>query len=126
MDLETSLKTLFTAQDNLRTPRGVNDPDYISQNMQRLAIASGAVEQHLAEYERDYELELGRLLGQYLVTEGVPVTAADRRVKIELAKQKAEITYLSRIVSSAWKLTSIAQSRHNHLTKEFKMGGTVT
>ena len=126
MNLETSLKTLFTAQDNLRTPRGVNDPDYISENMQRLAIASGAVEQHLAEYERDYELELGKRLGQYLVTEGVSATLADKRVRIDLAKQKSEITYLSRIVSSAWKLTSIAQSRHNHLTKDFRMGSTTT
>lgn len=122
MDLEQAIKVMLDAQDKLRTRQGVNSPDYMSEQMQRLAQATGAVELHLAEYERDYEIALGNKLHTYLVTEGTSATNADKRVRIDLAKQKAEITYLTRIVASAWKQVSTTQSRWNHLQAEYKTG----
>ena len=126
MELEQAISIMLDAQDKLRTRRGVNDPDFMSEQMQRLAQATGAVEQHLAEYERDYEIKLGTKLHQYLVDEGASATNADKRTRIDLAELKGEIAYLSRIVSSAWKQVSTTQSRWNHLRKDYNLGGTVT
>ena len=118
MDLEVAIKGMLDAQDKLRTPQGTNDPDEISYQMQRLAQYTGAVELHLANFERNYEIELGKRLHTYLVTEGTNATNADKRVRIDLAKDKGEIAYLTRIVSSAWKQVSTSQSRWNHLQKD--------
>lgn len=125
MDLENSIKAMLGAQDDLRTKRGVLDPDYISLQMQILANATALVETHLASFERDYEVTLGRKLGEYIVG-GASASAAETRVRSELAKEKGEIKYLTRIVKSAWLQVGVAQSRHNHLTKEFRLGGTIT
>lgn len=126
MDLQLALKGMLNAQDRLRTPQGTHDPDEISEQMQRLAQYTGAVESHLAEYERDYETELGRKLHQYIVTEGANATTADKRARIDLAEQKANIAYLTRIVSSAWKQVSTSQSRWNHLQTDKNRGKTIT
>jgi hypothetical protein len=93
--------------------------------MQILAQATASVESFLAGFEKDYEIRYARLLGEYL-TRGESATATEQRVRIELAKEKGEIKYLTRIVSSAWRLVSTAQSRHNHLTTEQKMGRVIT
>lgn len=126
MELEQAIKIMLDAQDKLRTRQGVDDPDFMSKEMQRLAQATGAVELHLAQYEREYEIQMGQKLGQYLITEGTSATNADKRVRIDLAELKGEIAYLSRIVSSAWKQVSTTQSRWNHLRKDYNLGGTVT
>ena len=126
MNLATAIKGMLDAQDRLRTPRGTSDPDEISEQMQRLAQYTGAVENYLAEYERDYEIELGRKLHQYIVTEGTNATTADKRVRIDLAEQKANIAYLTRIVSSAWKQVSTSQSRWNHLQTDKNRGKIIT
>lgn len=118
MDLNQALEIVFDAQDKLRTRRGVNDPFYMSEQMSRMAQATGAVEIHLAELEKDYEVKQSKLLHQFLVTEGTSATNAEKRVKIELGELKGQLTYLSRIVSSAWKQVSTIQSRYNHLQKE--------
>ena len=125
MNLEESIKAMLGAQDDLRTKRGVLDPDYISLQMQILAQATASVENYLASFEKDYEINYAKLLGEYL-TSGASATATEQRVRIELAQEKGEIKYLTRIVSSAWRLVSTAQSRHNHLTTEQKMGRVIT
>ena len=66
MELEQAIKIMLETQGNFATRRGINDPDYISQNMQILANATALVEQHLAGFERDYEVSLGRKLGEYI------------------------------------------------------------
>lgn len=124
--LEQAINTMLESQDRLRTKAGVTNPAYISQEMQVLAQATAAVEVYLAEFERDYEIEMGRKLHQYLVTEGSNATNADKRVRIDLAEKKANITYLTRIVSSAWKQVSTSQSRWNHLNQDMKLGKTIT
>jgi hypothetical protein len=125
MNLEQAIQIMLETQDKFATKRGVSDPDYISQNMQILANATALVETHLAGFERDYEVTLGRKLGEY-ITAGSSASAAETRVRSEQAREKGQIKYLTRIVASAWKQVGVAQSRHNHLTKEFKMGGTQT
>jgi len=125
MELEQAIKIMLETQGNFATRRGINDPDYISQNMQILANATALVEQHLAGFERDYEVSLGRKLGEY-ISGGASASASETRVRSELAKEKGEIKYLTRIVKSAWSQVGVSQSRHNHLTKDFRMGSTTT
>ena len=125
MNLEQAIKIMLETQDNFATKAGVDNPDYISQQMQILANATALVERHLAGFERDYEIRLGKKLGEYLAG-GSSASAAETRVRTELAKEKGEIKYLTRMVKSAWSQVGVAQSRHNHLTKEFRAGGTIT
>jgi hypothetical protein len=125
MNLETAIKGMLDAQDRLRTVRGTSDPDEISEQMQRLSQYTGAVELHLASFERDYEIRLGKQLGEYLAG-GSSASAAESRLRVELAKEKGELKYLTRIVGSAWRQVGVAQSRHNHLTREKSLGGKTT
>jgi hypothetical protein len=125
MNLEQALQIMLETQDKFATKRGVSDPDYISQQMQILANATAIVETHLAGFERDYEVTLGRKLGEYITT-GSSASAAETRVRSELNHEKGQIKYLTRIVKSAWSQVGVAQSRHNHLTREFRMGGNIT
>lgn len=125
MELEQAIKIMLETQDNFATRRGIEDPEYISQQMQVLANATVLVERELAGFERDYEIKLGKKLGEYIAG-GSSASAAETRVRTELAKEKGEVKYLTRIVKSAWSQVGVSQSRHNHLTKEFRLGGTVT
>lgn len=126
MELDTAISIMLDAQAKLRTKQGINSPEVMSSEMMRLAQATGAVEEHLARYEREYEVKQADLLGRFLVTEGTSATNAEKRTKIELGQLKGEIAYLSRIVSSAWKQVSTTQSRWNHLQTEYKLGGKIT
>jgi hypothetical protein len=90
----------------------------MSEQMMRLAQATGAIEDHLAILEKQYDLKQAELLHRFLVTEGTSATNAEKRVKIELGELKGQLSYLSRIVSSAWKQISTIQSRWNHIQKE--------
>lgn len=125
MNLEQALRIMLETQGNFATKRGVSDPDYISQQMQILANATALVETHLASFERDYEVTLGRKLGEYIAG-GSSASAAETRVRSELATEKGQIKYLTRLVKSAWSQVGVSQSRHNHLTREFRMGATIT
>lgn len=118
MDLDIAIKTMLDAQSKLRTKDGINNPSYMSEQMMRLAQATGAAEIHLADLEKDYEVQLAKQLHRFLVTEGTSATNAEKRVKIELGELKGQLAYLSRLVSSAWKQISTIQSRYNHLQKE--------
>ena len=125
MNLEQALNIMLETQGNFATKRGVSDPDYISQQMQILANATALVETHLATFERDYEVTLGRKLGEYIAG-GSSASAAETRVRSELATDKGQIKYLTRLVKSAWSQVGVSQSRHNHLTREFRMGSNIT
>jgi hypothetical protein len=125
MDLDTAIKGMLDAQDKLRTKSGTSEPDAISEQMQRLAQYTGAVELHLATFERDYEIRLGKKLGEY-ITGGSSASAAESRVRVEMAEEKGQVKYLTRIVASAWRQVGVAQSRHNHLTREKNIGRVIT
>jgi hypothetical protein len=117
MDLKTSLTGLLDAQHELQTPQGISNPTTLSEQMMRLAAYTSSVEEFLAGLERDFELAYHSTLRRWLDA-GEKVTGAERATDIELSDLKAQIRYLSRMVSSAWKMVSIIQSRINHLTKE--------
>ena len=118
MELNVALKGMLTSEAKLRTPEGVNQPVYMSAHMMRLSQYTGAVEERLAEYERNFEVEYAHLMKEYLIDKKMKVTQAERMVDIETAELKGQIKYLTRLVSSAWRQTGIIQSRINHLVKE--------
>lgn len=122
MKLEDAVKGVLDAENNLRSREGINNPSFVSEHMQRLSQYLGSVEEHLAQYEKDYELQQAELLKKYLIELEMPITKAEKMVKIELAVTKGQIAYLSRIVSSGWRQVSTAQSRINHLVAEWNIG----
>lgn len=118
MDLHIALKGMFDAENILRTPQGVSNPSTMSESMMRLSQYTGAVEEKLAEYEKDYEIQLSRSLKEYMLDQGMKPTPAEARAKMELGELKGQIVYLTRLVGSAWKQVGVVQSRVNHLIKQ--------
>lgn len=118
MDLHKAIKGMLDAENNLRTPQGVSNPSVMSENMMRLSQYLGAVEEHLAQYEKDYEITLAQKLHNFMVTQGIKPTPAEARAKMELGEIKGQVVYLSRLVSSGWRQVGVIQSRINHLTRE--------
>jgi hypothetical protein len=115
VNLEVALRGVFDAEEKLRSSQGVNSPVFMSENMMRLSSYAGAVEEQLAEYEKDFEMQSAHELRKRLLDKGMKVTQAEREVDIVLAEQKGQIKYLTRIVASAWKQVGTTQSRFNHL-----------
>lgn len=125
MDLEVAVKGLLQVRNDLRQRRGVTDPLFISEQMQRLAQYTSAVEEHLGDLEERIEVvEMQKFLG-YL-KQGDSVNKAETLAKQEVSELKGNIAKLTRLVNSSWKLISTAQSRINHLNSEVKMGGKIT
>lgn len=121
MDLETAIKGLLQVRNTLRSTQGVIDPLFISENMQRLAQYTSAVEEHLADYEEELEiLEMQKFLS-YL-NQGKSVNMSEMLAKQEVGSHKGKIAKLSRLVKSSWSLISTAQSRIKHLTGEQRLG----
>jgi hypothetical protein len=118
MDLDTALKGMFDAENALRSREGVHNPTFMSEQMMRLSQYVGAVEEHLADYERELEFQEGTLLKRYMIDNKVKVTEAQRLIDIDIAERKGQIKYLTRIVKSAWSQVGVIQSRINHLIRE--------
>lgn len=125
MDLDVAVKGLLQVRNDLRQRRGVTDPLFISEQMQRLAQYTSAVEEHLADFEEELEvIEMNKFL-DYL-KQGKSVNMSETLTKQEVGSHKGKIAKLSRLVKSSWSLISTAQSRFNHLAGEQRMGGKVT
>jgi len=118
MELDKALQGMFDSQNKLRSKEGINNPSFISTQMQRLSQWIGIVEEHLADYEKDYEVNQAIMLKKYMLDEQLAVTAAEKRVKIELGEVKGQVVYLTRLTGSAWKQVGVAQSRVRHLVQE--------
>lgn len=118
MDLKVALKGMLDAQNALRSKEGVLNPSFMSENMMRLSQYTGAVEEHLAGYEKDFEITYATRLRYFMVELKMNVTASERQVEIETAELKGQIKYLTRLVSSSWRQVGVIQSRVNHLVKE--------
>ena len=118
MKLDVALKGLLATQDRIRTSEGVSNPVLLSSLMMKLSAFTSAVEQHLAEYERDYEQLNAKILKRCMIDEQMNASQSEKQVKIETAELKSQIVYLGRLVSSAWKVVGTAQSRVSHLIKE--------
>lgn len=117
MDLATALKYLLEAETRMQTPFATNNPSLMSKTMARMSTYAGVIEEKLAEYERNYEIHQAQLLKKFMINEKLSVTAAEKRVKIEIGDLKGQIMYLSRIIGSAWRQIGVLQSRINHLIK---------
>jgi hypothetical protein len=125
MNLETAVKGLLQVRNDLRSRRGVVDPLFISENMQRLAQYTSAVEEHLGKLEEELEvLEMNKFLAY--TKQGKSVNMSETLVKQEVGSHKGQIANLSRLVKSSWALISTSQSRINHLSTEQRMGGKIT
>lgn len=119
MDLNVAIKGMLSAETELRTRAGTNDPMTMSEHMARLAQYTGAVEEHLAEAEQVYEVNWAITYTKNVKT--MSVTAADNQTKIDMAEEKGQIAYMKRMVGSAWRQIGVVQSRYNHL-KEGRAG----
>lgn len=119
MDLQTALKGMQTAKEALRSQRGVNNPAYMSEHMDRLAAYTSAVEEHLADYEHDLEVQEMKSYNSARTQNNSP-SASEKVAKYEVSELKADVKRLTRLVNSAWRLVDEKKSRFNHLEKEMK------
>lgn len=117
MTLDESIKGLLKTRELLQSIRGVTDPVFISENMQRLSQYTGAVEVHLADLEEQLENEEMSKFLDYL-KQGKSVNMSETLAKQEVGSLKGKIAKLSRLVKSSWSIISTSQSRINHLIKE--------
>lgn len=117
MDLQQSVTLMLDARAKLRTKQGVSDPSYISTEMMRLAQATGAVEEHLAELEEQIEIQEADIFQGWL-KDGKSINQAEMLAKQEVGVLKGQIAKLKRYVNSSWAIVGVAQSRFNHLQKQ--------
>lgn len=118
MDLNKALEGLFDAEQCLRSTEGISNPVYMSTHMMRLSQYTGAVEEKLAEYEKDLEIQSGKLLKDYMINKKMKATPAEAMVGMEMAEVKGQVKYLTRVTASAWRQVGVIQSRINHLVRE--------
>lgn len=126
MELQEAVEALLKTRAALRSRDGVTNPSFISENMQRLAQYTGAVEEHLAELEEQLEVDEARKFIAYTKDQGKTVNMAEKLAKEDVAELKGQIAKLRRYVNSSWSLVSTSQSRFNHLSSDFKLGKHAT
>src|SRR5438270_425066 len=82
-----------------------------SGQMMRLSQYLRAVEENLAELEKDFEVQYAVELKARLLDSRPPmkVTQAEREVDIALAERKGQIKYLTRLVKSGWSQVGVIQ-----------------
>lgn len=120
MNLEKAIEGMLEARDKLRSKSGVVDAFFISEQMQRLAQYTGAVEEHLADLEELLETTESRDFNSYL-KQGKSVNAAETLTKQAVGDIKGKIAKLKRLVNSSWSIIGVSQSRFNHLQKEVQI-----
>ena len=117
MLLTTALKGMSNHREALLLKESTSNPTYISEHAHRLAQYTSSAEEKLADLESDLEMNSSKLFNEY-IKDGKSVNASKEAVKNELTKERAEVSKVSRLVSSSWKLVSEAQSRVKHLIAE--------
>jgi hypothetical protein len=115
--LDVALAGMMDARGKLQTREGVTSLPVLSENLQRLAAYTSAVEEHLADIEAEQE-RLEALRYRDFKEDGTSPTAAEREAKYSTAGEKAQIKKLTRLVNSSWRLVNVGQSRFNHIEKE--------
>lgn len=117
LSLDEALRGLSSAQEKLRNATAIISPVIMSEQMIRLSQYVGALDEHLAEYEKEYDIQLAaKILNKH--KEGMKISPAETLSKMELAEVRGQISYLSRISSSAWRQVNVIQSRIQHLRTE--------
>lgn len=118
MELDKALDGMMKTRAALRSPQGVRDPNFISENMQRLAQYTGAVEEHLGALEEQIEVTEMQHFVLYNTEEKRSVSQAYTLAKKDVSELRGQIQKLKRYCSGSWQIVSVAQSRFNHLTKQ--------
>jgi len=115
MDLEAAVSGMLDARSELRSKRGVEDALFISEQMQRLAQYTGAVEEHLAVLEEEIEVVEHTAFVKHCETRSI--NQSEILAKDEVSSHKGKIAKLKRYVNSSWAIIGVAQSRFNHIQK---------
>lgn len=119
MELATAIAGVLQERSSLQQEEGVSNPSYISEHMQRLVQYNAVLEERIGEEEKKIELEEAKLFKDYR-KKGMSVNAAQTQIKYDVAADKAEVTRLTRLCSSSYRLISTSQSRIKHLLEEAK------
>lgn len=117
MNLEEATKGMIKTREALRSRQGIADPNFISEQMQRLAQYTAAIEEHLAELEEHIETAMHTIFANS-TKGGTSVSQSETLARFETKDMKGQIDKLSRYVKSSWLIIGVAQSRVNHLSKE--------
>ena len=117
MLLTTAMKGMLEAREELQKEEGVSNPTFISENTQRLAQYTGAVEEVLAENEADLVTKESTKFKAYM-DEKKSANMASNLLKYDFTEERAQIAKLTRLCNSSWKIISVAQSRVKHLIAE--------
>ena len=117
ISLEVALKGLSGTRERLHNAAALGNPTILSEQMMRMAQYAAILDEHLAGLEKEYDITQSAKILQF-IKEGYKASPAETQAKIALAEIRGQIDYLTRLSSSAWRQTSIIQSRINHLTKE--------
>lgn len=125
MNIQTATNGMMDARMQLRTQRGVTDPSFMSEQMQRLCQYTGAIEEHLADLEEELEVMEMAKFNWYRREENKSVNQAETLAKQDMGVIKGQIAKLKRYVNSSWSIIGVAQSRWNHLKSEYQQGGKV-
>ena len=117
MKIEVAIKGVLQERSALQKEEGVSNPSYISEHMQRLVQFNSVLEERLGEEEKKLEVEEARLCKGYRA-KSMSVNASQTQIKYDIAVDRAEVTRLTRLCNSSYKLVSASQSRVKHLVEE--------
>lgn len=117
MLLATAMKGMLEAREALQAKEGISLPSYISENTQRLALYTGAVEEVLAEGESELVKKTAKQFKDYM-NAGKSANMAGELLKYDFTEERAEVAKLTRLCNSSWKIISVSQSRVKHLIAE--------
>lgn len=117
MNLEEATKGMLKTREVLRTRQGISDPNFISEQMQRLAQYTAAIEEHLADLEQQLEDTMYKIFINS-TKGGTSVSQSETLARFQTKELKGQVEKLNRYVKSSWNIIGVAQSRVNHLTKE--------
>lgn len=117
MLLATAMKGMQEARTALQSKEGLSLPSYISEQTQRLAQYTGAVEEILAEGESELVKKTSAKFKEYMDA-GKSANMAGELLKYDFTEERAEVVKLTRLCNSSWKIISVSQSRVKHLIAE--------
>jgi hypothetical protein len=118
MLLATAVNSMLETREALRKQEGLSNPTYISEQIQKLAQYTGAVEEILAEDEAQLVKDEAAKFKSYMNDHGKSPNMASNLLRYDFVDDRAEIVKLTRLCNSAWKIIGVAQSRVKHLIAE--------
>lgn len=117
MLLLIALNGMLQAREALQKQEGISLPSYISEQIQKLAQYTGAVEEILAKEEAELVKNEATQFKKYM-NSGKSANMATNLLKYDFTIDRAEIVKLTRLVNSSWKIIGVSQSRIKHLIAE--------